>query len=104
MLKLDIRMFVDRPKGSSAIGGGIGLITGLYGLGRADAPTLPDRMTTSSRSSPECTPLEVSEDARSGGDAELLSLEVVSDRGVRASGGIPESALRRHRGVMLVVI
>lgn len=57
-------------------------------------------MTTSSRSSPECTPLEVSDGAslQSGGEVEL-SVDVVSDRGVKASVGMPESARRKQRGV-----
>ena len=56
-------------------------------------------MTTSPLSSPECTPLEVSDEDRSGGDVVELSVEVVSERGVNASFGTPESARRRQRGV-----
>lgn len=72
----------------------------------AAGPPMVDRgrISTSSRSSPECTPLDVSEEARSGGDVEL-SVDVVSERGVSsASVGTPESARRRHRGVNAVVI
>lgn len=90
-------MLVERPNGSSWIAGGGSLVIALYGPpGRA-------RITTSSRSSPECTPLDVSDDARSGGDVEL-SVDVVSDRGVSASFGTPESARRRHLGVNVVDI
>lgn len=75
--------------------GGGGLTTALAGRGR---------IRTSSRSSPECTPLDVSDGARSGGEVEL-SVDVVSERGVsRASVGTPESARRRQRGVRLAVI
>lgn len=56
-------------------------------------------MTTSSRSSPECTPLDESDEARSGGEVEH---SVDSERvGVNASWGTPESARRKQRGVMV---
>lgn len=63
-------------------------------------------MTSSSRSSPEWTPLEDSEGARSGGEVVLVLsvVEVVSLRGVNASLGTPESARRRQRGVELDAI
>ena len=62
-------------------------------------------MTTStSRSSPECTPLEDSDGARSGGDVVLSVVEVVSLRGVSASCGTPESARLKQRGVELEAI
>lgn len=71
-----------------------GLTIAFGGRGRITA--------TSSRSSPECTPLDVPDDsdgARSGGDVEQ-SVDVVSDRGVsKASVGTPESARRKKRGV-----
>lgn len=94
--KLDIRIFVERLKGSSSMAGGMGLVGTFAAPGRG-------RMVTSSRSSPECTPLDVSDGARSGGDADS-SVDVVSDRGVSASLGTPESARLRHRGVKLDVI
>lgn len=90
-LKLDIRILVDRPKGSSAIAGWTGFtIVLLVGLGR---------ITTSSLlSSDEWTP-ELSELARSGGDVEL-SVSVSERGGVNVpSPGIPESARRIRRGV-----
>lgn len=63
------------------------------------------RMTTStSRSSPECTPLDDSDGARSGGEVVLSVVEVVSLRGVSASFGTPESARRKQRGVELEAI
>lgn len=43
----------------------------------------------------------MSDDARSGGDVEL-SVDVVSDRGVSASFGTPESARLKHLGVDIV--
>lgn len=58
-------------------------------------------MTTSSLfSSPEWTPLDDSDkEFLSGGEVEL-SVEFVSDFGVKASVcGIPESARRKKRGV-----
>lgn len=92
-------MFVDRPNGSSWMTGCGGLTIVFAGRGRMTA-------TTSSRSSPEWTPLDpldvpddVSDGARSGGDVEL-SVDVVSDRGVsKESVGTPESARRKQRGV-----
>lgn len=93
-MKLDIRMLVDLPKGSSCIAGCAGLIIDLYGVDRG-------RITTSSLfSSDEWTP-ELSELARSGGDVELSVS--VSERGVNASAGMPESALLIKRGVAEVI-
>lgn len=89
VMKLDMTMFVERPNGSSWMTGCGGLAITFGGRGR---------MTTSSRSSPEWTPLDESEEARSGGEVEH-SVDVDSERGVRDSCGIPESARRRHRGV-----
>lgn len=103
-------MLVERPNGSSCMAAGGALIREdlLVEAAAAAMAELEEvergRMTTSSRSSPECTPLDVSDGARSGGDVEL-SVDVVSERGVSsASVGTPESARRRHRGVNDVVI
>jgi hypothetical protein len=97
-LKLDICMLVERPNGSAIVTDG-GFIIDLYGTdgGRG-------RITTSSFSSPECTPLDDSELAFSGGDVEL-SVDVVSERGVSdpCSLGTPESARRKHLGVTVEI-
>lgn len=97
LLKLDIFILVERPNGSSWITGCGGFTIAFGGRGRIHT-------CCSSRSSPECTPLDVSDGARSGGEVEL-SVDVVSERGVNsASVGTPESALRRHLGVNVVGI
>lgn len=97
--KLDMRMLVHRPYGSSWIGG-CGGRGGGFPLARGLM------ITSSSRSSPEWTPLEDSDGARSGGDVVMVLsvVEVVSLRGVSASLGTPESARRRQRGVELEAI
>lgn len=79
---------------------------GCGGRGGALQLTLGRMTTSSSRSSPECTPLEDSEGARSGGDVVLVlsEMELVSLRGVSASLGTPESARRRQRDVELEAI
>lgn len=95
LIKLDMTMLVERPNGSSWMTGWGGCLAMTFG-GR-------ERITTSSRSSPECTPLDESDEARSGGEVEH-SVDVESERGVRASWGTPESARRKQRGVIVDVL
>lgn len=90
VIKLDITILVERPNGSSWMAGCGGLAMTFGGRGR---------ITTSSRSSLD-TPLDDSDDARSGGDVEH---SVDSERGVSSSWGTPESARRKQRGVVIVL-